>query len=174
MTTRRNALAAFAGAAYQAPQKPNLLYLIADDHAGYVLGAHGNALAETPNLDRLAAEGMRFARHYCNSPVCTPSRQSLLTGQFARAAGVTVLKTPLSADKPTLAKQLNNAGYRTGVIGKMHFNQPGRAGLHGFDYCQTEGEVQRDWLASVRPTALPDGVRAKPPWRPFKDWPASG
>lgn len=169
MTTRRNALAAFAGAAYQAPRRPNLLYIIADDHAGYVLGAHGNALAETPNLDRLAGEGTRFARHYCNSPVCTPSRQSLLTGQLPHAAGVTVLKTPLSSDQPTVAKQLRSAGYRTGVIGKMHFNQPGRPGLHGFDYCQTEQEVQRGWLAAVKPTPLPEGVRAKPAWKPFQD-----
>ena len=168
MTTRRHALAAFAGAAYQASRRPNLLYIIADDHAGYVLGAHGNALAETPNLDRLASLGTRFARHYCNSPVCTPSRQSLLTGQMPHAAGVTVLKTPLSTGKPTLAKQLKQAGYRTGVIGKMHFNQPGRPGLHGFDYCQTEGEVQKAWMA-LKPTPLPAGVSAKPAWRPFKD-----
>lgn len=169
MTTRRHALAAFAGAAYQAPRRPNLLYLIADDHAGYVLGAHGNPLAETPNLDRLAKEGTRFARHYCNSPVCTPSRQSLLTGQLPHAAGVTVLRTPLSQEKPTLAKQLKRAGYRTGVIGKMHFNQPGSPGLHGFDYCQTEAEVQRAWLANVKPTALPPNLATKPTWRPFKD-----
>ncbi|MBY0502463.1 MAG: sulfatase-like hydrolase/transferase [Bryobacteraceae bacterium] len=169
MTSRRHALAAFAGTAYQAPKRPNLLYIIADDHAGYVLGAQGNALAETPNLDRLASQGTRFARHFCNSPVCTPSRQSLLTGQLPHAAGVTVLKTPLSTEKPTLAKQLKQAGYRTGVIGKMHFNQPGRAGLHGFDYCQTEGEVQRAWMATVKPSALPEGVRVKPPWKPFQD-----
>ena len=173
MTTRRQAVAAFGGAAYQAPNqaftRPNLLYIIADDHAGYVLGAHGNALAETPNLDRLASQGTRFARHYCNSPVCTPSRQSLLTGQLPHAAGVTVLKTALSPEKPTVAKQLKQAGYRTGVIGKMHFNQRGQAGLHGFDYCQTEGEVQRAWLAAVKPSPLPEGVRAKPAWRPFQD-----
>lgn len=168
MTTRRDAIAAFAGAAYQPQRRPNLLYIIADDHAGYVLGAHGNALAQTPHLDRLASEGTRFARHYCNSPVCTPSRQSLLTGQLPHAAGVTVLKTPLSTEKPTVAKQLQKAGYRTGVIGKMHFNQPGRPGLHGFETCLTEGEVQRAWLAN-EPSGLPAGVRVKPPWRPFKD-----
>jgi choline-sulfatase len=59
----------------RAVRRPNFLFLLADDHAGYVLGADGNRQAETPNLDRLASEGTRFARHYCNSPVCTPSRQ---------------------------------------------------------------------------------------------------
>src|SRR4051794_30078508 len=87
-------------------RKPNFLFILADDHAGYVLGADGNRQAVTPNLDRLAAEGTRFARHYCNSPVCTPSRQSILTGQLPHAAGVTVLQTPLDESKPTLAKSL--------------------------------------------------------------------
>src|SRR5262249_11938026 len=72
MVTRRSAIAALAGAASvrgKSGRKPNLLYLIADDHAGYVLGADGNKLARTPNLDRLAAEGTRFAMNHCNSPV---------------------------------------------------------------------------------------------------------
>src|SRR5262245_33013509 len=103
MVTRRKFLAGPAALASAAPpdrgRKPNFLFLIADDHAGYVLGADGNRLAQTPNLDRLAAEGTRFAAHYCNSPVCTPSRQSFLTGLMPSAAGVTVLATPLSEDK---------------------------------------------------------------------------
>src|SRR5215472_11570043 len=90
--------------------RPNFLFILADDHAGYVLGADGNSLAHTPNLDRLASEGARFAAHYCNSPVCTPSRQSFFTGMLPHAAGVTVLSTPLAVDKPTLAKQFQRAG----------------------------------------------------------------
>ena len=74
----RRALVGLAGAAAVSrvarvrDRQPNLLFIIADDHAGYVLGAQGNRLAQTPNLDRLAAEGTHFARHHCNSPVCTP------------------------------------------------------------------------------------------------------
>ena len=126
MQTRREALASLAAplARSQAGRKPNFLFLIADDHAGYVLGADGNRRAPTPNLDRLAQEGARFARHYCNSPVCTPSRQSFFTGQMPSAAGVTVLATRLAEDKPTLAKQLKRAGYHTAVFGKMRFNRP--------------------------------------------------
>ena len=105
--------------------------LIADDHAGYVLGADGYRQAETPNLDRLASEGTRFASHYCNSPVCTPSRQSLLTGLLPHAAGVTQLSTRLSESKATLAKQFLKAGYTTAVFGKMHFNQSGQNWLAG-------------------------------------------
>ena len=113
----------------RAGRKPNLLFLIADDHARYVLRCQGNPRAVTPNFDRLASEGVRFASHYCNAPVCTPSRQSILTGQLPHSAGVTVLSTPLAEDKPTLAKQLDAAGYTTAVYGKMHFNRPGRPGL---------------------------------------------
>ena len=121
-----------------AETRPNLVYILADDHAGYVLGCDGNAMARTPNLDRLASEGTRFSSHYCNSPVCTPSRQSFLTGQMPHMAGVTRLPTPLAEDKPTLARQLKQAGYTTAVFGKMHFNVPGRPGLHGFDVACTE------------------------------------
>ena len=130
-------------------KKPNLLFLIADDHAGYVLGADGNAKAQTPHLDKLAAEGTRFARNYCNSPVCTPSRQSILTSLMPHASGVTVLNTALAEEKPTLAKQLAASGYATAVVGKMHFNKPGVDGMHGFAVAETEDVVAKKWRASV-------------------------
>lgn len=149
--------------------RPNLVYILADDHAGYVLGCEGNPMARTPNLDRLAAVGTRFAAHYCNSPVCAPSRQSFLTGQMPHMAGVTRLPTPLAQDKPTLARQLKRAGYATGVFGKMHFNTPGQPGMHGFDVACTEDQVTRLWNRNVRPKPVPAGVVTKPSWRPFKD-----
>lgn len=144
-----------------AQQKPNLLFLIADDHAAYVMGADGNKMAQTPNLDRLAGEGTRFAANYCNSPVCTPSRQSILTGLYPHAAGVTTLKTPLSEDRTTLADLLQADGYQTGVFGKMHFNRPGVDGMHGFGTAMTEDRVNREWQKAVG--------RPRPPWRPFQD-----
>lgn len=153
----------------QTRRKPNFLFILADDHAGYVLGCDGNRRARTPHLDQFAAEGMRFAAHHCNSPVCTPSRQSFLTGQLPHAAGVTVLSTPLAADKPTLAKQFQKAGYRTAVFGKMHFNRPAEPGLHGFDVAMTEDAITKAWLAEVKPRPVP-GIRTKPAqWRPFRD-----
>ena len=168
--TRRDLIAAAAGPFQRSRQRPNFLFLIADDHAGYALGCDGDPLAVTPNLDRLASEGTRFAQHYCNSPVCTPSRQSFLTGQLPHAAGVTRLRTPLADEKPTLAKQFRSAGYRTAVFGKMHFNRAGTPGLHGFDTLLTEGELQREWSARVKPAALPASIPTKPlPWRPFRD-----
>src|SRR5438105_2062330 len=109
MVTRRSVLASLAGAVRsrgEKRQKPNFVFLMADDHAGYVLGCDGNRQAQTPHLDRLSSQSVRFARHYCNSPICTPSRQSLFTGQLPHRSGVTLLNTPLAVDKPTIATQL--------------------------------------------------------------------
>ncbi len=172
--TRRAAMASIAAAPVARTQgrKPNFLFILADDHAGYVLGAAGNKLARTPNLDRLAREGTHFQSHFCNSPVCTPSRQSFFTGQMPAMAGVTVLQTPLSNEKPTLAKQFRHAGYQTAVMGKMHFNQPSRPGLHGFDHVMCEDAVQREWMKERPSRAVDAATRVKPQWRPFRD-PAS-
>lgn len=177
--TRRSALAGLAAAPVafseaasaqaRSARKPNFLFILADDHAGYVMGCDGNRNASTPNIDRLAGEGMRFGAHYCNSPVCTPSRQSFLTGQLPHAAGVTVLTTALATDKPTLAKQFRQAGYTTAVFGKMHFNRAAEPGLHGFDVVKTEDEITKDWRASVKPRPVPADIRTKPVWQPFKD-----
>ncbi len=172
MVTRRSVLGSLAGGAVVRARKhrpPNFVFLLADDHAGYVLGCDGNRRAETPHLDRLSSEGVRFAHHYCNSPICTPSRQSIFTGQLPHMAGVTRLMTPLAEDKPTLARQLQKAGYRTAVFGKMHFQRPGRDGLFGLETCMTEDLVQREWKRQVHPRAVPESIRTKPAWRPFKD-----
>ena len=182
MQTRRTFLGGLAGAASALitrsgrgsvarprDRKPNLLYLFADDHAGYVLQADGNRRAQTPNLDHLASQGTRFAANYCNSPVCTPSRQSILTGQLPHSAGVTVLSTPLDEGKPTLAKNLDASGYATAVFGKMHFNRPGAPGLHGFQTAYTEDVVHKHWLQDVGPEQVPEGVRTLGQWKPIVD-----
>jgi choline-sulfatase len=169
--TRRSLLGALtaAGTARGRPQPLNFLFILADDHAAYVMGCDGNQEARTPNLDRLASQSVRFARHYCNSPVCTPSRQCLLTGQLPHAAGVTRLPTALELDKPTIAKQLRRAGYQTAVFGKMHFNRPSAPGMFGFETMMTEQDVARAWETQVQPRAVPKEIRTKPVWRPFVD-----
>lgn len=172
MISRRSVLGSFAaGASAQtrSGRKPNFLFLIADDHAAYVMGCDGNRQARTPNIDRLASQGVRFASHYCNSPVCTPSRQSFLTGQMPSAAGVTVLKTSLDPAKPTLAKQFHAAGYHTAVYGKMHLNRPSAPGLYGFDTMMTEADINKAWGAAPVRQPVPDRIPVKPRWRPFQD-----
>src|SRR5258708_5089563 len=172
MISRRAVLGGLTSAAVVRGQrgKPNFLFILADDHAGYVLGADGNRTARTAHLDALAHESVMFSRHYCNSPVCTPSRQSLFTGQMPHMAGVTRLPTPLAQDKPTLAKQFQKAGYTTAVFGKMHFNRPGSAGMHGLAVAYTEDVLTREWRDRVKPAPLAPNIKTKPlPWRPLKD-----
>ena len=170
MLSRRTFVSAAAASPLvgQARRKPNFLFLLADDHAGYVMGCDGNRRAETPNIDRLASEGTRFAANYCNSPVCTPSRQSFFTGQMPHSAGVTTLRTALDASKPTTAKHLKQAGYHTAVFGKMHFNRPGTPGLHGFEHLMTEPEINKAWRAAGGKPVPADIPTQTLPWQPFR------
>jgi choline-sulfatase len=149
----------------QAQRRPNVLFIMGDDHAPYVIGAYGNKLARTPNLDKLAAGGVRFERAYVNSPVCAPSRQSIITGRLPHSAGVTLLQTKFAEDQLTIADHLKTFGYRTGAIGKMHFNSELK---HGFDH-RVDRPDHRRWLQEHPPRAVPAGVRVKPRWQPFKD-----
>jgi len=152
-------------AAEGSPSRPNVLFLIGDDHAAHVFGAYGNPKARTPNLDRLAATGTRFDRAYCNSPVCTASRASFLTGRLPHSVGVTLLKTPLADEPVTLADLLKSVGYSTAAFGKMHFNSNR---THGFDRLYDHPQINQE-LANAPPLPLPEGVSIKPKWQPFKD-----
>lgn len=143
----------------------NVLFIIGDDHAAYALSGCGNTAVRTPRLDRLAAEGTRFDRAYVNSPLCTASRQSMLTGRLPHAVGVTLLTTPLADGTPTLASHLKSVGFDTAGIGKMHFNGPLR---HGFDVLEDTREHQAH-LKEHPPRPAPPGTAVKPPWHPFRD-----
>ncbi|GAB6164485.1 choline-sulfatase [Thermostilla marina] len=147
------------------PKRPNVLWLIADDHAAYVTGCYGNDIVRTPNIDRLAAEGVRFDRAYCNSPICTASRQSFITGRYPRSVGVTLLHTPLPKSALTIGEMLADAGYETAAIGKMHFNSNL---THGFQ-TRIDNPQWRAWLNTMPQRPLPPGVEVQPPWKPFRD-----
>ncbi|MGZ3395693.1 MAG: sulfatase family protein, partial [Isosphaeraceae bacterium] len=96
---------------------PNLLFIIADDQSGLWLGAAGDQRGATPHLDALARQGVLFDRTFCNSPLCTPSRQSFITGLLPHASGVTRLETRLPEKALTLGRWLSILGYRTAAIG---------------------------------------------------------
>lgn len=133
-----------------AQQRPNIIYIYADDLGYGELGCYGQEKIKTPNIDRMAAEGMRFTQHYTGSPVCAPSRCMLLTGKHAGHAyirgnyelgGFTDDKEggqmPLPEGITTLPKLLKNAGYITGCIGKWGLGMAGSTGepnRQGFDY----------------------------------------
>ncbi len=120
----------------------NVVLLIGDDHSARVLGCYGNPLIRTPNLDRLAREGTRFTRAFAQSPICSASRQSFLTGKYPHQTGVNLLFTSFSDANVTVAEHLKAQGYRTAAIGKMHTNNnlP-----HGFELRKDGAEYAR-WL----------------------------
>ena len=105
-------------------KRPNILYVTADD-LGEQVGCYGDAIARTPNLDALAAQGARFSNAYITQASCSPSRSSLLTGLYPHQNGQVGLANRgygMKPDVPNLPTLLHEAGYRTGIIGKLHVN----------------------------------------------------
>lgn len=112
--------------------EPNVLFLMDDQHNARCLGCAGNENVQTPNIDRLASEGVRFDRAYSQSPICMPSRTSILTGRYPHSlGGVYGNYGGLDADVLSLANHINNQGYDTGAFGKLHL--PVEWPTHGFD-----------------------------------------
>jgi len=135
-----------ARAAAQPQRPPNVVFIYADDMGYGDLGAFGARAIKTPNLDRMAAEGLRLTSFYSVSPVCTPSRAALLTGRYAARMGIANMhlsnvltfqdSTGLPTDETTIATALKARGYATACIGKWHLGHlaPHRPIDHGFDY----------------------------------------
>ncbi|WP_282038753.1 sulfatase family protein [Saccharicrinis aurantiacus] len=115
------------------PKKPNILFIMSDDHTSQAIGAYGSRLAKlnpTPNIDRIANEGMLFENAFCTNAICTPSRATIITGQYSQANGVLDLDGHLPANKQYLPQEMRKIGYETAVIGKWHLkDQP-----NAFDY----------------------------------------
>jgi len=111
--------------------KPNVLVIMSDQHSPHVLGCYGNEIVRTPNLDRLAGQGMRFTNAYCPSPLCVPSRMSFMTSRMPSRNRVWDNAHVLSSGTPTWAHRLGSAGYETALIGRMHFT--GSDHRHGFE-----------------------------------------
>lgn len=115
------------------PNRPNILFIMADDHAATAIGAYGSGLAETPGIDRIAQGGMRLDHCYVTNSICTPSRAAILTGTHNHVNGVTTLDTWLDNRWPNVAKHLRAGGYRTAIFGKWHLGEGPRHCPTGFD-----------------------------------------
>jgi arylsulfatase A len=135
-----------AFAAGNSSSQPNIVIILADDLGVECLSAYGGTSLKTPNIDRLAAQGMRFDRCFSN-PFCSPSRASLLTGRYPFAHGLTTVlhsrtqeNIYLDPDQPSFARQLQQAGYATGIVGKWHvslLHKHNTIREFGFDQYQT-------------------------------------
>ena len=101
---------------------PNILLILPDQMRASAMGCDGNTEVKTPNIDRLAAEGMRFSRTYANVPVCCPARAILMTGTYPHVNGMVANDLRLREEHVTIAEILRDAGYRTGFIGKWHLD----------------------------------------------------
>src|SRR5437868_14911806 len=107
--TRRELLGILGGAgatlATRRPQ-PNILYIMADDHAAHAISAYGSRINRTPNIDRIAAGGARLTNCFCTNSICTPSRAAILTGQYSHKNGVYTLNDRLDPKRNHVAKEL--------------------------------------------------------------------
>lgn len=124
--------------------RPNFLIFLADDMAWDDCGAYGHPSIQTPNLDRLAQEGMRFDRAFLTCSSCSPSRSSILTGRYPHNTGAEQLHWPLPAAQVTLTEPLHEAGYWTASAGKWHLGEAARS---KFDQVN---EGRGHWVATLR------------------------
>lgn len=158
------------------PQKPNIIFILADDAGVGDFACYGSKHIRTPNIDRLAAEGMRFTRAYSGSAVCAPTRCALMTGLHTghcrrRANPSKNGLIPLASDDYTVAELLKQAGYACGGFGKWGLGNPGTTGVpekHGFDvffgyYDQTHAhDYYTDHLVrNSQDVALPGNAAGK-------------
>ena len=109
---------------------PNILFIFTDDHAQQAIGAYGSTINKTPNMDRLAEEGVIFRNNFCGNSICGPSRATVLTGKHSHANGHRTNKVEFDGSQMTFPKLLRGAGYETAIIGKWHL----RSAPTGFDH----------------------------------------
>lgn len=120
--SRRAFVAASAAAAAAEKRRPNIVFLMPDQHRYHAVGCLGNAEVKTPHIDKLASEGVTLHHTFANTPVCCPARAILLTGQYCHRNGMIANDLRLREESVSFAEVLAGAGYRTGFVGKWHLD----------------------------------------------------
>jgi len=115
-------------------KRPNVLFIMSDDHASHAMSCYGSRINQTPNLDRISDGGIRFDNCFCTNSICTPSRATILTGTYNHVNDVTTLASRMDNRLQTFPKLLRASGYQTAVIGKWHLGQGPQHQPTGFDF----------------------------------------
>ena len=158
------ALSLSAVAAFAADGRPNILYIMSDDHSFQTIGVYASVLKDyvnTPNIDRIANEGVKMENCFVTNSISTPSRAAILTGQYSHHNQVYTLADELPAGHPSMAKELQKNGYQTAIVGKWHIGtQP-----EGFDFYSVmpgQGKYENPgFMESGLPFDVKHAVRTK-------------
>ena len=111
----------WAGADDKTPgRRPNIIFILSDDHAAHAMSCYGSRINQTPNMDRMAREGMRFTNCFCTNSICAPSRATILTGKYGHINGQVHNRSEFDVSQATFPQLLRGAGYETALIGKWH------------------------------------------------------
>ncbi|HET7559722.1 MAG TPA: sulfatase [Limnochordia bacterium] len=164
-------------------RRPNILFIMSDDHAAHAISCYGSRINQTPNIDRIAAGGMRLDNCLCTNSICAPSRATILTGLYSHLNGVETLDDKFDGRQPNVAKQLQAAGYQTAIVGKWHLGHGGEHDPTGFDYWNVlpgqgayhdpvlieggERKQHQGYVTDIITDLSLDWLRRRDPERPF-------
>ena len=161
-----------------AADRPNILYIMSDDHAAHAISAYGSRVNKTPNLDRLGKEGVRFENCFAVNSICSPSRATILTGKYSHLNGVPTFNR-FDGSQPTVAKYLQAAGYYTGMFGKWHLGSdptgfdkwtilPGQGVYFDPQFIDSDGRrVIKGYVTDIITDLALDFLKDRPADKPF-------
>jgi arylsulfatase A-like enzyme len=161
-----------------AAERPNIVFIMSDDHAAHAISAYGSKVNQTPHLDRLAREGVRFNHCFAVNSICSPSRATILTGKYSHLNGVPTFNR-FDGSQWTVAKAMQRAGYHTGMLGKWHLGSdptgfdewtilPGQGAYHDPAFLDRNGRrVVNGYVTDIITDMAIEFINSRPKAKPF-------